>query len=64
MCKKHFKKRRSQWRVHIEIFLIVGGFVQVFTSTSAAKDNKEGLLHKKAKDKFTLEGEAEEDTIL
>ena len=63
MCKK-LERRGANRRVHTKVFLIVGGFVQVLTSTSVAKDGEEGSLHDRVKDKFTLESGAEEAMIL
>ena len=54
----------SNGRVHTNIFLIMGGFVQGFTPIGIVKNDEEGSLHDRAKDKFTLEGGAEEATIL
>ena len=58
------KRRGASERGYTKIFLIVGGFLQGFTSTGAAKNYEEGLLHDSAKDKSTLDGGAEEVVIL
>ena len=43
VCERDNPKRRGAYgKVHIEVFLIMEGFVQGLASSSAAKNDKEG----------------------
>ena len=64
-CARNYSKiRGASGRVHTKVFLIVEGFVQGLASTSATGDDEEGLDHDNVKNKFTLEGGAQEAMIL